>query len=290
MVLSSMTTPHTAPAPLRGLPTLEILPLALLVLHENHDRQRTLPLVDKLRAQGILRNPPVVMPLTDGTGRYMVLDGANRVTALQEMEFPHIVVQVVDHDGPNIQLETWNHVVWGMQADELLTKIREVAGLKLRPVERGANKREEMGRLPVEIQLATGQTYLTSTTKAGLHLAAYLHGIVDTYKDISFLDRTMQADVDYFKEVYSDLTALFVYPRFEIKFVLDLAGQGHILPAGLTRFTVSPRALHLNYPLHELSSGKPLAYKMAYLTHWVQERIKNKNVRYYAEATFLYDE
>src|SRR5436190_8604578 len=132
-----MTTPHTAPAPLRGLPKLEILPLALMVLHENHDRQRTLPLVDKLRAQGILRDPPVVMPLADGTGRYMVLDGANRVTALAEMEFPHIVVQVVEHDDPNIRLETWNHVVWGMDPGELLAKIREVAGLKLRPIERG---------------------------------------------------------------------------------------------------------------------------------------------------------
>lgn len=269
---------------------LEILPLTLLVLHENHDRQRTLPLVDRLRAQGILRNPPVVMPLVDGTGRYMVLDGANRVTALEEMEFPHIVVQVVQHDDPNIRLETWNHVVWGMNARELLTKIREVAGLKLRPIERGSNKREELDCLPVEIQMADGHTYLTCTTKEGIRLAAYLHGIVDAYKDKSFLDRTMQTDVDYFKEVYADLTALFIYPKIEIKFVLGLAGQGHVLPAGLTRFTVSPRALHLNYPLHELSSGKPLEYKTAYLTHWVQERIKNKNVRYYAEATFLYDE
>ena len=277
-----MTTPQ--------LPTLEILPLTLMVLHENHDRQRTLPLVDKLRAQGILRNPPVVMPLADGTGRYMVLDGANRVTALEEMEFPHIVVQVVQHDDPNIQLETWNHVVWATDAGELLARIREVAGLKLMPIERGSNKRDEMDCLPVEIQLADGQTYLTCTTKEGLRLAAYLHGIVDAYKDKSFLDRTMQTDVTYFKEVYSDLTALFIYPRFEIKFVLELAGKGHVLPTGLTRFTVSPRALHLNYPLHELSSGKPLEYKTAYLHHWVQERIKNKNVRYYAEATFLYDE
>jgi hypothetical protein len=277
-----MTTPQ--------LPTLEILPLSLMLLHENHDRQRTQPLVDKLRAQGILLNPPVVMPLTDGSGRYMVLDGANRVTALKEMEFPHIVVQVVGHDDANIRLETWNHVVWGMDARELLANIREVPGLKLRPIERGANQHEEMDCLPVEIQLSDGTTYLTCTTKEGLRLAAYLHGIVDAYKDKSFLDRTMQTDVDYFKEVYADLTALFIYPKMEIEFVLDLTGQGHILPAGLTRFTVSPRALHLNYPLHELSSGKPLEYKTAYLTHWVQERIKNKNVRYYAEATFLYDE
>ena len=277
-----MTTPQ--------LPTLEILPLTLMVLHENHDRQRTLPLVDKLRAQGILRNPPIVMPLTDGSGRYMVLDGANRVTALEEMEFPHIVVQVVQPDDPDIELETWNHVVWAMPAEDLVAKIRDVAGLKLMPIERGSNKRDEMDCLPVEIQLADERTYLTCTTKEGLRLAAYLHGIVDAYKDKSFLDRTMQTDVTYFKEVYSDLTALFIYPRFEVKFVLDLAGQGHVLPTGLTRFTVSPRALHLNYPLHELSSGKPLEYKTAYLHHWVQERIKHKNVRYYAEATFLYDE
>ncbi len=76
-------------------PTSAILPLNDLILHEDHDRQRTLPLVAKLRAQGILRNPPIVMPLEDGSGRYMVLDGANRVTSLQEMEFPHIVAQVV---------------------------------------------------------------------------------------------------------------------------------------------------------------------------------------------------
>lgn len=278
-----MTTPQ--------LPKLEILPLSLMVLHENHDRQRTLPLVDKLRANGIMRNPPIVMPLSDGSGRYMVLDGANRVTALQEMEFPHIVVQVVEHDDPNVQLETWNHVVWHMDAHELLAKIREVPGLKLMPIKRGSNERDEMDCLPVEIQLAEpGKTYLTCTTKEGLRLAAYLHGVVDSYKDKSFLDRTMQTDVDYFKPVYNDLTALFIYPRFEIKFVLELAGNGHVLPTGLTRFTVSPRALHLNYPLHELSSGKPLEYKTAYLMHWVQERIKNKNVRYYAEATFLYDE
>src|SRR5258706_15313588 len=117
-----MTTPQ--------LPALEILPLALLVLHENHDRQRTLPLVDKLRAQGILRNPPVVMPLADGSGRYMGLGRANRGTALEEMEFPHIGVQGVQHDDPNIQLETWNHVVWGKGGRELLAKIRPVPGVK----------------------------------------------------------------------------------------------------------------------------------------------------------------
>ncbi|HSG43470.1 MAG TPA: hypothetical protein VLA72_09980, partial [Anaerolineales bacterium] len=66
--------------------------------------------------------------------------------------------------------------------------------------------------------------------------------------------------------------------------------QGIVLPTGITRFSVSPRALHLNYPLHELSSAKDLEYKQRYLDHWVQERIKKKGVRLYSEATFLFDE
>jgi len=69
-----------------------------------------------------------------------------------------------------------------------------------------------------------------------------------------------------------------------------VGAQGYVLPTGITRFTVSPRALHLNYPLHELSSAKPIEYKEAYLQRWIQERIKNKNMRYYAEATFIFDE
>ncbi len=272
------------------LPKLQILPVAQLILHEDHDLQRTLPLVDKLRAQGILRNPPIVMPLSDGSGRYMVLDGANRVTSLQEMEFPHIVAQVVEPNDPHTRLETWNHVVWNMPINDLILAIRDVAGLKLMELERGSNKRNELDCLPVEIQLADGQNYITCTTREGIRLAAYLHGIVDSYKDKSFLDRTMESNVDAFKEVHPDLTALLIYPKFETDMVLGLAGEGHVLPTGLTRFTVSPRALHLNYPLHELSSGKPIEYKQKYLNHWVQDRIKKKNVRYYAEATFLYDE
>jgi hypothetical protein len=110
------------------LPTLKILPIDRLILHEEHDMQRTLPLVTKLRAQGILRNPPIVMPLTDGSGRYMVLDGANRVTSLREMEFPHIVAQVVEATYPHVNLQTWNHVVWGMSTKRLITALQKYRG------------------------------------------------------------------------------------------------------------------------------------------------------------------
>lgn len=272
------------------LPALRILPIDRVILHEDHDNQRTLPLVDKLRAQGILRNPPIVMPLDDGTGRYMVLDGANRVTSLQEMEFPHIVAQVVQANDQHVNLQTWNHVVWGMSAKTLMSEIRKVKGIE--PIKVDTHKSLDAPKyVPVQIRLPDGKFYMLDESPSDLayHINT-LHKIVNIYKTRASLDRTSQTLIDSFKNIYSDLTALVIFPAFKIKTVLKLAGSKIVLPTGITRFTVSPRALHLNYPLHELSSGKSIEYKEAYLKQWIEERVKKKGVRYYAEATFLFDE
>ena len=273
-----------------NIPTLRILPLNDLILHEDHDRQRTLPLVTKLRAQGVLRNPPIVMPLDDGSGRYMVLDGANRVTSLQDMEFPHIVAQVVKSDDPHVNLQTWNHLVWGVSTRTLMAELRLIKGMDVVKVD--TRKSVDAPKYkPVQIRLPDGKLYFLLETPSDLARQIYrLHQVVNIYKTRASLDRTSQTLIDSFKGIYPDLTALVMFPSFKIRTVLKLAGAGILLPTGITRFTASPRALHLNYPLHELSSGKPIEYKSAYLQHWVQEHIKNKGVRHYAEATFLFDE
>jgi len=272
-----------------NLPHLQILPLDKLILHEEHDMQRTLPLVGKLRAQGILRNPPIVMPLTDDSGRYMVLDGANRVTSLREMGFPHIVTQVVQPGDKNVTLQTWNHVVWGMSLRRFMKELRAVDTILVKQINPQKSVHPPK-TAPALIRAVNGKTYLAITPPGSFDQVNALHGLVNCYKEQASLDRTSQTLVEGFKSVYSDLTALIIFPRFKIDTVLMLAGHNSVLPTGITRFTVSPRALHLNYPLHELSSGKPTAYKEAYLQHWIEERVKHKSVRYYAEQTFLFDE
>jgi len=275
---------------IQNLPTLRILPLESLILHEDHDNQRTLPLVEKLRAQGIIRNPPIVMPLVDGSNRYMVLDGANRVTSLHEMEFPHIVAQVVEASNPNVNLQTWNHVIWGMSTKTLMSELRKVKGLEV--IKINTSKSLDAPKyVPVQIRLPDGKFYLLTESPSDLpaHIGT-LHKIVNAYKTRASLDRTSQTLVDSFKPIYHDLTALVIFPSFKIKTVLKLTAQQIVLPTGITRFTVSPRALHLNYPLHELSSGKSIEYKEAYLKKWIDDRVKKKGVRLYSEATFLFDE
>src|SRR5207253_9396 len=59
-------------------PDLRIVRLDRLVEHEYNDEQRTTPLAQRLKVEGLLKNPPIVAPLEDGDDpRYVVLDGAN---------------------------------------------------------------------------------------------------------------------------------------------------------------------------------------------------------------------
>ena len=273
-----------------SLPHLDILPIESVILHEDHDMQRSAPLIEKLRDTGILRNPPIVMPLMDGTKRYMVLDGANRVTSIQEMEFPHIIAQVVEAEDPNVNLQTWNHIVWGMSSKTLMASLRKIKGLELTKID--VHKSMDAPKyVPVNVRLPDGKLYLLSEEPTDLsnHIAT-LHAVVNSYKTCASLDRTSQTLIDSFRDIHNDLTALIIFPRFKIRTLLKLAGRKIVLPTGITRFTVSPRALHLNYPLHELSSGKPIEEKRDYLRRWVEERVKKKGVRLYSEATFLFDE
>jgi hypothetical protein len=62
------------------------------------------------------------------------------------------------------------------------------------------------------------------------------------------------------------------------------------LPAGLTRHLIQGRALRLNYPLSELKSDDDLDAKNARLKEWMTDKLTTKEVRFYGESTFLFDE
>ncbi len=275
---------------IRDLPLLAILPVEKLVLHEYHDAQRSVPIAEAIQRSGILRNPPIVVPFHDGTGRYMVLDGANRTTAIQKLDIPHIVAQVVPPDDSGLQLTPWNHVIWGMPGDELLTAFSNLPEVDIIPFNDDATPPRGKRRLAVFLhpdgrafQLVTAQQRLIPRVVA-------LNAIVDIYKQKAQLDRTQVDDINTLVSLYPRLSGLLMLPAFRIDEVLQVVAAGHLMPPGSTRFVISPRALHLNYPLTHLRAEATLAEKNATLQEWIRERLARKGVRYYAEATYIFDE
>jgi hypothetical protein len=117
-----------------------------------------------------------------------------------------------------------------------------------------------------------------------------LSEIAGTYKAHAELDRTTAQQVGELDGVYEKLCAVVVYPPFTVREVLELCGEGVLLPPGVTRFTISPRALRVNYSLEALGADKELNEKNVELERWVNEHMARRGVRFYAEATVLYDE
>ncbi len=271
-------------------PKFEILPLEKLLPHEFHDTQRTPSLVEKLLASGVMINPPLVAPFNDDSGEYVVLDGANRLAAFKQLGIPHMVVQVVQPDSPSMNISAWNHVIWGMPAEELINAVKEIPDSNLVRA-KGEQKKTQDNQLLITIQTPDGKSYrLSKPTQEVIPCVNTLIAVLNSYKDAARFDRIPIGDINAIQEMYKDLTALVSYPQFNIENIFELCRAGEFLPSGVTRFIVFPRALRINYPLEELKSRKPMEEKREALNLWLQGRVEKKKVRFYTEATAVFDE
>lgn len=277
----------------QNLPSLLIVPTEKLVLHEYHDHQRAQPLAKAIQRTGMLRNPPIVVPLkADSDNRYMVLDGANRATSIKSLGIEHVVVQVVDPDDPGLTLSAWNHVIWGIATDELLARFMDIPDIVLQPTkcERALLTMRGIHSLAV-ICCPDGNAYDIRTPRLMLlqHISL-LNALVDAYQVDARMDRTQIMSAESLRELYPDFCGLLIIPSLRIDQLMQVAASGQMMPSGSTRFTISPRVLYLNYPLSALASDHSLEEKNLTLQHFLQERLSNKKVRYYEESTFIFDE
>src|SRR5689334_21582170 len=98
-------------------PSLALVPTRSVRFHEDPERRRTLRLMDRIKAEALLRNPPIVADM--GDGHYLLLDGANRVSAFAELGYSHTPVQVADYGHESIQLKAWHHLILNGRALDL---------------------------------------------------------------------------------------------------------------------------------------------------------------------------
>ncbi len=282
------------------LPDLRVLALDALVPHERTDPRRVNPLIERLRHEDVLRNPPIVAPF-DGR-RFVVLDGANRTTAFRALGMPHILAQVVPYE--KVHLHVWHHAITQCSMIDVLDQVCGIAGLRMSECDlmsaRAALARREalafisldagqpphdaatIEHLPMAILLAGGDTLVQRTE--------LLNQLVDVYEGCSKVQRTAGDSLAEARIAFPDASAVVVFPNYEPAEIIDLARTGVRLPAGITRHVLPLRALRVNYPLDVLRGDMPLAQKQAHLSEWVHERVRARKVRAYAEPTVMFDE
>ncbi|TAK52635.1 MAG: hypothetical protein EPO27_00820 [Betaproteobacteria bacterium] len=281
-----MTTHQRQPE----MPDLRVVPAAMLLLHEQHDVQRSEPLLRRLQTDRVLKNPPVVAPVR-GEQRYVVLDGANRVAAMRALGIVHIAVQVVDYEDAELVLDTWHHLVKGIGAGHFKGMLQAAQGVEIERSD-ASHARARLARREILafVEYANGEVW-TLQASGDLHQRTRrLNEIVDLYKVQA---RIFRASIDHLPSLlpfHDDVAALVVFPRFAPAEIIDLARVGACLPAGITRHVIPRRALRINLPLTVLSGGASLSEKNAWLADWLKQQLASRTVRYYHESTFLFDE
>jgi hypothetical protein len=272
------------------LPNLRILPAAALVPHEDCDPRRVDRLSQRLRAEGILKNPPVVAPIPDSE-KYVVLDGANRALSFINLGIPHIIAQLVSYQDSGVELDTWYHVVAGMDITDFENALTVVTGLHLQSCSLNeARLALATHQAAAYIISANGVRMVSNTSTTLKHDTTLLNGLVRAYKGKANIYRASNDIWEIQKPYYPDITALVIFPRLTPDDIIHAAQSGEKIPTGITRHIIPHRALNINIPMDVLETDWPLERKEKWLQDWWMERMAANAIRFYSESTFSFNE
>ncbi len=271
-----LSNPISAPPP-----DLRIVEASAVLPHEKSDDQRSLPLIERLKKAEFFTNPPVVSAETDG--KYVLLDGSNRHRSMQALGFAHILVQVADYESDFVDLGVWQHIVSDWDAQQFLRQLEQIEQIDIRD---GWN-----AQAVAQVLLRGGPVY---SIHAGINSLvqrnATLRQVVKTYHDNATLYRSPLSDPAQIWSLFPSGFALVMFPNYQPQDIIAAALQQAYLPPGVSRHIIHGRALNLNYPMRQLRADLPLAEKNQQLAAWLQEQYAARGVRYYAEATYQFDE
>ena len=251
-----------------SLNDLRLVELGRLILHEAHDENRLANLRARIESEGEQRNPVLVSSQGDCC---LVLDGAHRVRALEELGCRLVLAQFVE---PPERAESWAHLLGGLSLDKL-RGVEEVEvseqqhrGARLAEVEVAGGKR---------ITLRSGGEGLMAEVRALWALQSlYPQGVV----------RRVEPNGPPIGLAEGE--AVIRYRAFAPEELVEIVRSEAVLPAGITRFRVRERVLGVRYPLEKMHEGDAPT-RNAELRSFVERLWRENRIRYYEEPVVLFE-
>lgn len=267
---------------------LRIVPADAVLPHEIADPGREQRIEQRLREDGLLRDPLLVGAVPD-LGDYVLLDGTNRQRALKILGLPWIMVQVLDYaDQQAIRLRTWCHAAH-YPLEDILSGARRISGIEIEMLPPLAAVDALSESTTLAVLLDQKHRYLLRRVADAPPRALQLRELVDLYED-----RLVREDCDpegaeeYAKDLQGmagHAVTLLAFPAFSRARVVGMAMQQTPIPAGITRHVVlGGRALRVNLPLDVLSLPSVDVANAALELH-----LHNLHPRFYREPTILFD-
>jgi hypothetical protein len=275
-------------------PNLQLVPTDSIRFHEQPEPSRTGRLMGRIQKEATLRNPPIVASMSNGN--YLLLDGANRVTAFRDLQYPEIPVQVVDYGSEAIQLKGWHHLVLHGRTLDLRGKYASMPGVSLQSVSRDQLKTllefRRVYAVLVDESAAAWGLYPESGQPPSIHQRiAVLNQVIGGYEGQSRLERIKLADYSKLPEVIQSVDhQLCLFPVLTKEELLQLATEGVLIPTGITRHLIPGRALGINLPLAFLGEIPDAAGRARHFAQHLLNLEMEGRTRFYEESVFIMNE
>lgn len=263
-------------------PDLRIVAVESLFPHEEHDSQRAKPLIEKMKSAETIINPPIVASID--ASRFVILDGANRCHVFRHLQYPHILVQVASYDTGYVNLSTWNHVISDWDTGAFVETIKQLPDVEIHD---GQDK-----NALAHIIIRSGQVLAIKAPVENTHERnAVLRKLVHIYQRNAHLYRTALNEPQEVWTFFPDAIAMAIFPDYTPADIIAAAKYQAYLPAGISRHIIQGRALKLHYPMSILrDENTRITEKNLELQTWFKDKLANRQVRYYAESTYQFDE
>ncbi|MBX7233203.1 MAG: ParB N-terminal domain-containing protein [Caldilineales bacterium] len=270
---------------------LRIVPVSSLQLHEEDDPYRVKRLMQAVQRDGKLKNPIIVARQMQGDESYVVLDGATRTTALQEMGIPYALVQIVDYHSSRVKLDIWHHIIVGLPETRLMGNLGEFPDLRVMRLDE-AHAQGKLGHheMLARLMFRNGQLFTITATGSIHEQAERLCEFVALYRGKAEVHRTVAVDLPCLLDDYPNLTAVVSFPPFTPDEIMQIAANGKKVPMGITRHLIAGRALGLGVPLEVLTRDDTQEEKNAWLEQQIRMRLHANKIRLYQEPVFVFDD
>jgi L-serine kinase (ATP) / ParB family transcriptional regulator, heme-responsive regulator len=250
-----------------SLNDLRLVELGRLILHEAHDENRLANLRARIESEGEQRNPVIVSSQGDCC---LVLDGAHRVRALEELGCRLVLAQFVE---PPERAESWAHLLDGVGLDKL-------RGLE----EVEVSEQQQRGARLAEVEVAGGKRIsLRSREKGLLAEVRALWALQSLYPEGVVRRVGPNGPLGL-----AGGEAVIRYRAFAPEELVEIVRSGAVLPAGITRFRVRERVLGVRYPLEKMHDGDAPT-RNAELRSFVERFWRENRIRYYEEPVVLFE-
>jgi hypothetical protein len=286
-------TRPAAVKPIEGVPDLRLVRTGQVRFHEHPEPWRTSRLVERLRSEARLQYPPAVAAL--GNGEWVLLDGANRVSAFREIGWSHVPVQVIEYGNAGVQLKGWHHSLLEGRGLDLRAAYERLPGVRVARVAEGElTSRLELRQFYAALVDGDGTVWGVYPAEDLVRLGPWmetLDHVVAAYEGKSRLERIKIADYERLPDILRAVDhQLVLFPTMSKTELLELVRDGIRIPTGLTRHLIPGRALGLHLPLGFLTELADEEAKVAHFRAFVSGLEMAGRIRYYEESVFIMSE